>query len=81
MVENSKEEFRQAGACERPDLLLDHQRFEERKVMPQSMRSTVVNPVGNLSIGGRAHHGLFEFPDRPLESMMAVLGDELGLAR
>ena len=87
VVENSKEEFRQAllRHVNDPNLLLDHQRFEERKryaaehALPAVMLRTLSETYRSVAerITGRP----VEVPDRPLESMMAVLGDELGLAR
>ena len=87
VVENSKEEFRQAllRHVNDPELLLDHQRFEERKrfaaehALPAVMLQTLSGTY--RSVAERITERRVEIPDRPLESMMAVLGDELGLAR
>ena len=87
VVENSKEEFRQAllRHVNDPELLLDYQRFEERKrfaaehALPAVMLHTLSETYRSVAerITGTPVH----IPDRPLESMMSVLGDELGLAR
>ena len=87
VVENSKEEFRQAllRHVNDPELLLDHQRFEERKrfaaehALPAVMLHTLSETY--RSVAERITETPVDVPDRPLESMMAVLGDELGLAR
>ena len=87
IVENSKEEFRQAllRHVNDPELLLDHRRFEERKqfatshALPATMLHTVSETY--LSVAERIIGRPIEVPERPLESMMAVLGDEFGLAR
>jgi phosphoribosylaminoimidazole-succinocarboxamide synthase len=87
VVENSKEEFRQAllRHVNDPELLLDHQRFEERKLfaaehaLPAVMLHTLSDTY--RSVAERITERPLEVPDRPLESMMSVLGDELGLAR
>jgi phosphoribosylaminoimidazole-succinocarboxamide synthase len=87
VVENSKEEFRQAllRHVNDPELLLDHQRFEERKrfaaehALPAVMLHTLSGTY--RSVAERITERRLEIPERPLESMMAVLGDELGLAR
>ena len=68
-----------------PELLLDHQRFEERKryaaehALPAVMFHTVSETY--RSVAERVTGRPLEPPDRPLESMMTVLGDEMGLAR
>ena len=87
VVENSKEEFRQAllRHVNDPELLLDHNRFEERKLfaaehaLPAVMLHTLSETYRSLA--ERITERPLEVPDRPLESMMAVLGDELDLAR
>jgi phosphoribosylaminoimidazole-succinocarboxamide synthase len=87
VVENSKEEFRQAllRHVNDPELLLDHQRFEERKrfaaehALPAVMLHTLSDTY--RSVAERITESSVDVPERPLESMMAVLGDELGLAR
>ena len=87
VVENSKEEFRQAllRHVNDTDLLLDHQRFEERKrfaaehALPAVMLHTLSETY--RLVAQRITQAPLEVPDHPLESMMAVLGDELGLAR
>jgi phosphoribosylaminoimidazole-succinocarboxamide synthase len=87
VVENSKEEFRQAllRHVNDPELLLDHQRFEERKrfaaehALPAVMLHTLSDTY--RSVAERITETSVDVPERPLESMMAVLGDELGLAR
>ena len=87
VVENSKEEFRQAllRHVNDPELLLDHQRFEERKrfaaehALPAVMLHTLSETY--RSVAERITQSSVDIPDRPLESMMVVLGDELGLAR
>jgi phosphoribosylaminoimidazole-succinocarboxamide synthase len=87
VVENSKEEFRQAllHHVNDPELLLDHQRFEERKrfaaehALPAVMLHTLSDTY--RSVAERITETSVDVPERPLESMMAVLGDELGLAR
>lgn len=87
IVENSKEEFRQAllRHVNDPELLLDHRRFEERKQFATShaLPATMLHAVSEtyLSVAERIIGRPIEVPERPLESMMAVLGDEFGLAR
>lgn len=85
VVENSKEEFRQAllRHVNDPELLLDHQRFEERKrfaaehALPAVMLYTLSETYS--AVAERITGQPLSVPDRPLESMMAVLGDEFGL--
>lgn len=87
VIENSKEEFRQAllRHVNDPDLLLDHQRFEERKrfaaehALPAVMLHTLSNTYS--SVAERIIGQPLSVPERPLESMMAVLGDEFDLVR
>lgn len=87
VVENSKEEFRQAllRHVNDPQLLLDHNRFEERQsfardhALPAVMLHTLSETYS--SVAERITGVAVSVPDRPLESMMAVLDGELGLAR
>ena len=87
VVENSKEEFRQAllRHVNDPELLLDRQRFEERKryaaehALPAIMLHTLSETY--RSVAERITERPLEVPDRPLESIMTVLGDELGLVQ
>ncbi len=86
VVENSKEEFRQAllRHVNDPDLLLDPKRFPERKqfaaehALPASMLHTLSETY--LSVAERIIGEPVAAPDRPLETMMTVLEHELGLA-
>ena len=87
VIENSKEEFRQAllRHVNDPQLLLDHNRFEERKsfardhALPAVMLHTLSETYS--SVAERITGVALSVPDRPLESMMAVLDGELDLAR
>ena len=86
VVENSKEEFRQAllRHVNDPQLLLDYGRFEERKRYAESHAL----PVGLLhslsktyvSVAERITSQPIVVPDRPVESIMATLADDFGLA-
>ena len=86
VVENSKEEFRQAllRHVNDPQLLLDHNRFEERKRYAESHAL----PVGllyslsktYLSVAERIINQPIVAPDRPMESIMATLAGDFGLA-
>ncbi|MDG2037377.1 MAG: phosphoribosylaminoimidazolesuccinocarboxamide synthase [Luminiphilus sp.] len=87
VIENSKEEFRQAllRHVNDPQLLLDHNRFEERKsfardhALPAVMLHTLSETYS--SVAERITGVALSVPDRPLESMMAVVDGELDLAR
>jgi phosphoribosylaminoimidazole-succinocarboxamide synthase len=87
VVENSKEVFRQAllRHVNDPELLLDHRRFEERKryardhALPAVMLHTLSKTY--LSVAERITGVGLSVLDHPLESMMQILDNELGLAR
>ena len=86
VIENSKEEFRQSllRHVNDPQLLLDYGRFEERKRYAESHAL----PVGLLhslsktyvSVAERITSQPIVVPDRPVESIMATLADDFGLA-
>ena len=85
IVENSKEEFRQAllRHVEDPQLLLDHSRFEERK----QFASDYALPVGMLHSLSETYRAVAEritgepviVSSDPRESMIAVLKDQFSL--
>ena len=86
VIENSKEEFRQSllRHVNDPQLLLDYSRFEERKRYAESHAL----PVGLLhslsktyvSVAERITSQPIVVPDRPVESIMAILAGDFGLA-
>ena len=86
VIENSKEEFRQSllRHVNDPQLLLDYGRFEERKRYAESHAL----PVGLLhslsktyvSVAERITSQPIVVPDRPVESIMATLAGDFGLA-
>jgi phosphoribosylaminoimidazole-succinocarboxamide synthase len=85
IVENSKEEFRQAllRHVKDPQLLLDHARFAERKQFAQEHTL----PVGMLHSLSETYRAVAEritgqplvVPPNPRESMMSVLQDQFAL--
>ena len=87
VVENSKEEFRQAllHHVNDPDLLLDHRRFEERQRLAQShaLPAGMLRSLSEiyLSLAERIIGAPVEVPKQPLESMMAVLAEDFGIAQ
>ena len=87
VVENSKEEFRQAllHHVYDPDLLLDHSRFEERQRLAQShaLPAGMLRSLSEiyLSLAESIIGTQIEVPDRPLESMMAILAEDFGIAQ
>ncbi len=87
VVENSKEEFRQAllHHVNDPDLLLDHRRFEERQRLAQShaLPAGMLRSLSEiyLSLAERIIGAPVEVPNQPLESMMAVLAEDFGIAQ
>lgn len=85
VVEHNKEAFRQLllNHVGDRDLLLDHRRFDERKkfasehaLPPQFLYSLSET---YLSVAKRITGQALAVPERPVESMMSVLGDEFGL--
>ncbi|MDA9942152.1 phosphoribosylaminoimidazolesuccinocarboxamide synthase, partial [Luminiphilus sp.] len=87
VVENSKEEFRQAllHHVNDPDLLLDHRRFAERQRLAEShaLPAGMLRSLSEiyLSLAERIIGAPVEVPEQPLESIMAVLGDGFGIAK
>jgi len=85
VVEHSKEAFRQSLLKHVPDrdLLLDHRRFEERKkfagshALPAHFLYSLSETY--LSVAERITGQSLTAPERPVESMMQVLGEEFGL--
>ncbi|GIR69523.1 MAG: hypothetical protein CM15mP74_07740 [Halieaceae bacterium] len=85
VVENSKEEFRQAllRHVNDPQLLLDYSRFEERNA---TRRVTLCRLVSCIRYRRRMYPWRADYqpavvvPDRPVESIMATLADDFGLA-
>lgn len=85
VVEHSKEAFRQSllSHVEDPDLLLDHRRFAERKqfacehALPAHFLYSLSETY--LSVAQRITGESLVAPERPVESMMLVLGEEFGL--
>ena len=84
--ENSKEEFRQAllHHVNDPELLLDYRRFEERQRLARShaLPAGMLRSLSEiyLSLAERIIGAPVEVPEQPLESMMAILGDDFGIA-
>ena len=68
-----------------PDLLLDHRRFEERQRLAQShaLPAGMLRSLSEiyLSLAERIIGAPVEVPDRPLESMMAILAEDFGIAQ
>ena len=86
VIENSKEEFRQSllRHVNDPQLLLNYSRFAERKRYAESHAL----PVGLLHSLSKTYVSVAEritsqpvvVPDRPVESIMATLAGDFGLA-
>ncbi len=85
VVEHSKEAFRQSllDYVDDAEVLLDHRRFEERKRYAQE-HALPVEFLHSLSdtyrsVAERITGRSLDAPEQPMESMMAVLGEDFGL--
>lgn len=87
VVEHSKEAFRQSLLNHVGDreLLLDHRRFDERKQFARehALPSQFLYSLSDtyLSVAERVTGQSLVVPEQPLESMMRVLGEDLGLSQ
>lgn len=85
VIENSKEEFRQAllRHVPDPDVLLDYRRFDERKrlarqhALPASMMYNVSETY--LSVAEKVTGQALQIPEQPLESIVDILAQEYDL--
>lgn len=85
VVEHSKEAFRQSllDYVDDRDLLLDHRRFEERKqfAAEHALPGQFLHALSDtyLSVAEKITGQPLVAPERPLESMIAVLRDDFGI--
>jgi phosphoribosylaminoimidazole-succinocarboxamide synthase len=85
VVEHSKEAFRQSllDYVDDRELLLDHRRFEERKqfAVEHALPGQFLYALSDtyLSVAEKITGQPLVAPERPLESMIAVLRDDFGI--